>query len=164
MYKLKNLFIFLGFVVGLSACTPQDTILFWQDLGVELTQEEAEFFSESWNNQDCLPDYDADQYIECAITDAHAAHNLGRIISIEQWARVAWCESKLDPEIKNQSGSSALGLFQFLTSTWNDTRDRLGAPWAYDRTNPRSNAYTAAFLVDSLGSMSPWNASRGCWA
>ena len=147
-------------VLVASACTQQDVADLTTKLGLTLTSSQTEAASAFLTAQDCLPNYNADRYVECAIRDAAARYGL----DVDRLARIAWCESGFDPGVKNRR-SSALGLFQFLTSTWVWVRD-LGAPYAHlDRTNARANAFTAAWLMarSALGGVGHWNASRRCW-
>ena len=122
-------------------------------LGVELDSEAAQVVSDWVVTQDCLPNYDSGQYVECGIKDAALRYGL----DVDRFAALAWCESGHDPAIKNRS-SSATGLYQFLTSTWAWVRDA-GAPHAHeDRTHARANADTAAWLISraDLGGAGHW--------
>jgi hypothetical protein len=76
--------------------------------------------------------------------------------------KIAFCESTYDPKVKN-SKSSATGLFQFINSTWRDTRYRMNLDPSLDlRLDPVENARTAYFLYQLRGTQ-PWNASKHCW-
>ncbi len=148
------------FVLVASACTPQQVGTFATKQGIAITPAKAEAVATFLTGQDCLPDYVADRYVECAIRDAAVRYGLDD----DRMARIANCESGLAPEIKNRR-SSALGLYQFLTGTWLWVRDA-GAPYAHlDRTNARANAFTAAWLMarPALGGLGHWSASRSCW-
>jgi len=159
--KLKQILIsvMVAFTFVLSACTPAEVIDAYADLGYTLSQEEAENIS-ALTERDCLPRYEADQYTECAVADAAARYDVSKTLL----ADLAWCESRFDDEAYNPS--SATGLFQFITSTWNNIAKH-GAPYSYlPRTNARANAFNAAWLIsrDDLGGISHWNASKGCWS
>lgn len=69
---------------------------------------------------------------------------IARDFSIDpvQFARVAWCESRFKPTAKNSS-SSASGVFQFLTSTWNYVASHTGYN---DVFNFYHNIYNAGWL------------------
>lgn len=63
--------------------------------------------------------------------------------------RVAFCESRFDPNAHN--ASSASGLFQFLTSTWAHTPFADFSVWS-----PYANALAAAFTVRGDGGWRQW--------
>ena len=70
--------------------------------------------------------------------------------------RVATCESGLDPYIKNRSGSSASGLYQFIARTWSTTiaRMRTDGIWISNDVSvfdPYWNAYAAHWLASHDG-------------
>ncbi len=148
------------FVIVASACTPQQVGTFATKQGIAITPAKTEAVATFFAGQDCLPDYVADRYVECAIRDAAVRYGL----DVDRFARIAWCESGLNADARNRR-SSATGLYQFLTSTWVWVRDA-GAPYAYlDRTHARANAFTAAWLMarSALGGLGHWSASRHCW-
>lgn len=64
------------------------------------------------------------------------------------WAyRVAWCESRYAPWARNRR-SGAMGLYQFMPSTWRTTpQGRAG----YDPYDPYANALAAAWLYRTYG-------------
>lgn len=75
--------------------------------------------------------------------------------------KVAWCESRFDPKIRNPlKGSSATGVFQILRDTWKGYSTLDHEIWAYDQT---ANILVAKKLFDKRG-LNPWEASKGCWA
>jgi soluble lytic murein transglycosylase-like protein len=148
-------------VIAATACTPQQVQSFADDIGFHLEPGDAEAIAEWTETQDCLPEYGFGQYVECAVSDAARSHGIDQA----RFARLVWCESRFDPDARNRY-SSATGLAQFLTGTW-DWVAELGAPHAdEDRTHGRANAFTAAWLIarTDLGGWSHWNASRGCWS
>ncbi len=62
------------------------------------------------------------------------------------WAeRVAWCESRYDPQAVNPQ-TDAEGLFQFLPSTWRATPFASASPF-----DPAANARAAAWLYARYG-------------
>lgn len=68
--------------------------------------------------------------------------------------RIATCESNWRTNAKNPN-SSASGVFQFLSSTWNK--------WGQgDVFNPYDNIRSAVKLFDAEGT-TPWLASKKCW-
>jgi hypothetical protein len=69
-----------------------------------------------------------------------------------QLLRVAWCESRYNPNAYNASGAS--GLFQFMPRTWaaNSVRAGYGGASAFD---PTASANTAAFMF-SIGQAGQW--------
>lgn len=69
--------------------------------------------------------------------------------------RIAAAESSFDPEAKNP-GSTATGLFQILSGTW-DAYHCTG-----ERTDPEDNIACARKLYTAQGT-SPWNSSKGVW-
>jgi hypothetical protein len=76
--------------------------------------------------------------------------------------KIAFCESTNRPEAKN-TNSSATGLFQFINSTWIETRNRMKLdPSLNLRLDPTENAKTAYFLYQLKGTQ-PWLSSRNCW-
>lgn len=136
----------------LTACTPTEVADWYTAHGYTITDEQATDIAELVT-RDCLPGYNSDPYVECAIADAANAYNL----PVDDLATVAWCESRHDPDARNPH-STATGLFQFLTGTWEWVRE-LGAPHAHeDRTHARANAFTAAWLIarPNLGGISHW--------
>ncbi len=60
---------------------------------------------------------------------------------------VMWCESRGDPEARAWPRSSAVGLFQFIVSTWRWLEPRAGLEGA-DRTDPEASIAAAAWLVE----------------
>ncbi len=60
---------------------------------------------------------------------------------------VMWCESRGDPEARAWPRSSAVGLFQFIVSTWRWLEPRAGVQGA-DRTDPEASIAAAAWLVE----------------
>lgn len=149
-----------AFLLLLTACTPAEVADYADSIGIDLTDEQAEYFAE-WIDTDCLPNEDASIEVECAIRDAaHRYH-----IDLETFTKLIWCESRFDPEARNPH-STATGLAQFLDGTWQWV-DELGAPFTHlGRTDPRGNAFTAAWLIarEDLGGIGHWNESRGCWS
>ena len=143
----------------LTACTPTEVSDAFQRVGVTITDHEADIVSKWINEQDCLPWEDQPQYLECGITDSWAKHLRHSGITIEQWSRIAWCESRLNPDARNTS-SGAAGLFQHLPRYWPARAAASGYP--SDVFNPRTNAFVSAWLVETSG-VQHWAASRGCW-
>ncbi len=91
--------------------------------------------------RDCYPQWNRDTTIECIVFDT--ALEWG--IDVETFGRVAECESGFKAAAENP-GSSATGVMQFLTGTWNWI-STLGAPHPYgDRFDPVQNVENAAFL------------------
>lgn len=82
-----------------------------------------------------------------------------------KFVRMIGCESEFDPTAKN-SRSSARGLAQFLTGTWEWTSTLTGAPHPYgDRFDPVQNMEMAAFLISVPhlgGGWKHWDASAHC--
>lgn len=76
--------------------------------------------------------------------------------------KIAFCESTNNPLVKNKN-SSATGLFQFINSTWRDTRFRMNLDPSLDlRLDPVENSRTAYFLYQLKGTQ-PWSSSKKCW-
>ena len=148
--------LLIAIAVFLSACTPAEVSDWFQGA---LTEQEAAEVAEWVNDRDCLPAYDEGLYLECAVADAAGAYR----VDVDTLAALVWCESRFDPDARNPR-SSAVGLAQFLTGTW-EWVESLGAPWAHlPRTHARANVFTAAWLIDrdDLGGISHWDASAGC--
>lgn len=59
--------------------------------------------------------------------------------------RIAWCESRFDPEAVNLR-TGAVGLFQHLPQYWEDRAASAGFPGA-DATDPRASTAAAAWAV-----------------
>lgn len=59
--------------------------------------------------------------------------------------RVAWCESRFDPEAVNLR-TGAVGLFQHLPQYWEDRATNAGFPGA-DAADPRASTAAAAWAV-----------------
>ena len=74
-------------------------------------------------------------------------------------AKIAWCESSLDPGAQNPSGST--GLLQFMPDTWdgNTIGKALGPAAIWD---PYASAMAAAWHIRRYGA-GPGRASRHCW-
>jgi hypothetical protein len=78
---------------------------------------------------------------------------------------IARCESRfrqLDSNgqvLRNEQGSSAIGVFQIMASIHADAADRNLGLNIYDL---QGNAAYARYLYDTYGT-SPWNASKSCW-
>jgi len=68
----------------------------------------------------------------------------------EDALRIAFCESKLDPEAKNPN-SSATGIFQILRGTWEGNTDE---PFS-EAVNYKKNIEVAKTLFDARG-WQPW--------
>lgn len=77
---------------------------------------------------------------------------------------IAECEShftqfdKNGNVLKNSQGSSAVGIFQIMTSVHDETADKLGL----DINTIQGNSAYARFLYNKLGT-GPWNSSKACW-
>lgn len=78
--------------------------------------------------------------IEKIIRDAAARWGA----SPEQLLRVAWCESRFDPNAFNPTNNDS-GLFQFIPGTWRANSPRAGYPGA-SPFDPVANANTAAMM------------------
>ena len=76
--------------------------------------------------------------------------------------RIANCESGLDQGVRNLSGSSASGVFQFLKSTWKSTLTRMGWPANVDVFDGQSNIIAGLWLLKTDGPRH-WYESRHCW-
>lgn len=75
--------------------------------------------------------------------------------------KVAWCESRLDPKVRNpKKGSTATGVFQIVRATWKGYSTLDHELWAYDQT---ANILVAKKLFDRRG-LQPWDASKPCWS
>ncbi|MBX4192113.1 lytic transglycosylase domain-containing protein [Candidatus Parcubacteria bacterium] len=77
---------------------------------------------------------------------------------------IAECEShfkQFDKDgnvLKNSKGSSAVGMFQIMSSVHDDTADKLGL----DINSIQGNAAYARYLYEKHGT-TPWKASKACW-
>jgi hypothetical protein len=146
----------IGVAIGLllllsTACTPAQIRLWGDHLGAPVTQPEAEYLSGAWASRDCLPAYSASTEVECAITDAHHRLGVGRVMSVDRFAALAYCESKLNPNAQN-SRSTASGLFQFLDSTAASVFPKVGyGATRADQYHPVKNAQAAAWLMVNVG-------------
>ena len=83
-------------------------------------------------------------------------------IDPELAVRIANCESGLDQGVRNLSGSSASGIFQFLKSTWYDTLKRMGLPSTLDVFDGYTNIKAGIWLLKMDGPRH-WYESRHCW-
>jgi hypothetical protein len=79
------------------------------------------------------------------------------------WDPIIRCESGGDPTIRNTTvpGSTASGLFQFLTSSWLAYGGGKYAPTAAQATVAQQ--YEIANAAYAASGLSPWTASQGCW-
>lgn len=78
---------------------------------------------------------------------------------VDRALRVMACESGGNPTIRNLAGSSALGLFQFIRSTWDWQAGILGLP-TYDQggpLDPEANVRAAANLSRQGADWSHWS-------
>lgn len=157
MRVLGSVALVLAFI--LAACTPTEVAEFFEPLNVELTTAETEAIAEWTVNRDCIPGYDSGVVVECAILDSWLAYDVP--VSLETWARIAWCESNHQPEAKNPR-SSASGLFQNLARYWDGRAEAAGFPDG-DIWNPRVHAFVSAHLAET-GGVGHWNPSRHCWS
>ena len=62
--------------------------------------------------------------------------------------RIAWCESRFDPQARGAAGLA--GVFQFAPITWNWVAERAGHPGA-SPFDPYANIEAAAFLFRTEG-------------
>lgn len=87
---------------------------------------------------------------ESQVTEAIrlAANTYG--VSETEMRRVAWCESRMNPNARNRS-SGAAGLFQWLPSSWRAQ----GIP-GFSVFNPYANAMAAARAVRRDGGWKQW--------
>ena len=115
--------------------------------GVVIPWDTAEAIAHHINTQDCLPQYNADQYVECAIVDSWHAYNIPT--TLNGWARIAHCESRLDPNAANPR-SSARGLYQNLARYWPERAAAAGYPGG-DIYNARIHAFVSAWLAEHHG-------------
>lgn len=83
------------------------------------------------------------------IRDAAARHGA----DADQLLRVAWCESRYDPNAYNASGAS--GLFQFMPRTWAANSARVGLTGA-SPFDPVASANVAAWMF-ARGSSNLWS-------
>ncbi|MCW2900947.1 MAG: hypothetical protein JWO67_3212 [Streptosporangiaceae bacterium] len=77
------------------------------------------------------------------------------------WDPIIHCESGGNPAAQNPS-STASGLYQFLDSTWRSLGGTKYAARAKDATPEQQREI--AELAYSQSGLTPWDASRGCWA
>src|SRR5581483_8973128 len=77
--------------------------------------------------------------------------------------RIALCESKNNPHIKNPY-SSASGRFQFLWGTWNHYGKEFWGEDFYEKNifNYKDNTDLAWYVYKKYGT-GDWNASAYCW-
>ena len=137
-----------------TACTPEEIQDYWDKVGdgTELEPEVLDFLVEE-SNRDCLPGYDSDIYVECAIRDAWERFSVDQKMSLERWAALAWCESRHDPEAQNRR-STASGLYQFLDSTWVGVMEQSNLGYGtsrQDQYHARQNAMAAAWYMMAAG-------------
>ena len=72
---------------------------------------------------------------------------------------IARCESGFNQFAKNKS-SSASGVYQWLSSSWNNQPASTGGISVFDA---EANIKAAVWLI-AHGKISPWNSSRPCWS
>ncbi len=78
-------------------------------------------------------------------------------------AKVVWCESRMKSDAKNPH-SSARGLFQWLTGSWNYYGKQLwGSLKGKDPYNPIDNIDLAIYVIQKRG-YQDWGSSKGCWS
>lgn len=76
---------------------------------------------------------------------------------------VMWCESRGDPEARAFPRSSAVGLYQFIDSTWRTIAPRAGVADAV-RTDPEANIAAAAWLWELSGGTRHPSGAWGPWS
>lgn len=86
------------------------------------------------------------------IAQAAARHGVDPDVML----RIAWCESRFDPDAVSPWGDR--GLFQFAPGTW-PWVSRAAGYQGYSPHDAEANANTAAYLL-SLGQWAHW---RACW-
>ena len=80
-------------------------------------------------------------------------------------AEIARCESRFrqfekdGSVLKNSQGSSAVGVFQIMSSLHKGSADKM----SLDITTLEGNAAYARQLYEEKGTV-PWNSSKGCWS
>ena len=132
----------------LAGCTTFEVRTHIRDTtGVVIPWDDAVAITDYINSQDCLPQYDAEQYVECAIVDSWHAYNIRT--SLDGWARIAYCESRLDPHAANPR-SSARGLYQNLLRYWPERAAAAGFPGG-DIYNARVHAFVSGWLAENHG-------------
>lgn len=77
----------------------------------------------------------------------------------ERAVKIAWCESGFKPSAKNSS-STASGLFQFLTSTWQSQSVKYGV--TTEKNDPYGQIELATKIMADQG-YGRWKASESCW-
>lgn len=102
--------------------------------------------------------------VDDAIQSAAKQYN----VSPELLYDIAFAESSLDPMKTNAEGSSASGLFQFTSPTWQTVQRYGGMPGSSlrlpsnDRSDPYASAMAAAYLIGH-GQLGRWDASKWNW-
>jgi hypothetical protein len=156
--KMKIITALLFVMALLTSCTPGQIQDWYASTGTEISDEQAKELAVWINEQDCLPNYDSGQYVECAIRDSWHAYDVP--VSLDTWAQIAWCESNHQPDAKNPS-SSASGLYQNLARYWDGRAEAAGFPGG-DIWNARVHAFVSAHLAETSG-VDHWSPSAHCW-
>jgi len=133
-------------LLALTGCTVDEVVDVFATVGVDLDQDTAADIA-AIAARDCLPSFDTDPYIECAIRDSWERYDVPT--SLTGWANIAWCESRFDPQAKNPR-SSASGIFQQLARYWPARAQAAGYPGG-SIWQPRVNAMVSAHLAATSG-------------
>jgi transposase-like protein len=93
-----------------------------------------------------------------AITKAAAEYGIPASLLYD----IALQESTLNPNPKPNPDSTAAGLFQFTSPTWEEAKKRMKLDSAASRLDPDVAAKAAAYFI-SNGMLGRWDASKDVW-
>lgn len=131
-------------------------MLFLAGLLVGLAISSGKEHKTSYNRQDSfLTSYNSPLFIKSQ-TLASMSEDIEIVLLAE---RIIQCESSWRADAKNPS-SSAYGLGQFITPTWNYVQKKWGIE--LDRDNPEHQMYAVVRLLSEEGT-NHWKESRHCW-
>ena len=131
-------------------------MLFLAGLLVGLAISSGKEYKTSYNRQDSfLTSYNSPLFIKSQ-TLASMSEDIEIVLLAE---RIIQCESSWRADAKNPS-SSAYGLGQFITPTWNYVQKKWGIE--LDRDNPDDQMYAVVRLLKEEGTKH-WKESEHCW-
>jgi soluble lytic murein transglycosylase-like protein len=104
--------------------------------------------------------FDMSQYQPSVNAITQAAEEYG--IPASLLFDIAFQESTLNPNPPPNPDSTAAGLFQFTSPTWEEAKKRMKLDSAASRLDPDVAAKVAAYFI-SNGMLGRWNASKDVW-
>jgi len=77
--------------------------------------------------------------------------------------RIIWCESRWDPNARNNGGKGGQGLFQVTPQTWGYVTEKMGLPSFSNPYNYKLNIKVGMWLLANEGTKHWTRWSGWCW-